>query len=96
MSGTKSGVAARLLEEEPRAVYTHCYGHALSLACSDSIKQCKIMKDALDVTHEISKLVKKSPRREDIFHKLKRDLTPDSPGVYEYYALPAGQCTQNP
>ena len=41
MSGTKSGVAARLLEEEPRAIYTHCYGHALSLACSDSLKQCK-------------------------------------------------------
>ena len=39
------------------------------------------MKDALDVTHEISKLIKKSPRREGIFQKLKQDLTPDSPGV---------------
>ena len=37
MAGIKSGVAARLSREEPRAVYTHCYGHALSLACSDAI-----------------------------------------------------------
>ena len=81
MSGTKSGVAARLLNEEPRAIYTHCYGHALRLACSDSIKQCKLMKDALDTTHEISKLIRKPPRREGIFQKLKQDLTPDSPGV---------------
>lgn len=50
MSGHKSGVAAVLLSEEPRAVYTHCYGHALSLACNDAVKNCKIMKDDLD-TH---------------------------------------------
>ncbi len=41
MSGGKSGVATRMSNEEPRAVYTHCYGHALSLACSYSIKPCK-------------------------------------------------------
>ena len=56
MSGAKSGVAKRLLEEEPRAIFTHCYGHALNLACSDTIKQSKIMKDALDYSYEICKL----------------------------------------
>ena len=30
MSGHQSGVAAVLQSEEPRAVFTHCYGHALS------------------------------------------------------------------
>ena len=29
MAGAKAGVAKKLLDEEPRAVYTHCYGHAL-------------------------------------------------------------------
>ena len=38
------------------------------------------MKDALDITHENSKLIKKS-RRDGIFQKLKQDLIPDSPGV---------------
>ena len=46
MSGSKSGVATLVQKEEPRAVFTHCYGHALNLACSDSLKRCKLMKDA--------------------------------------------------
>ena len=32
MSGSRSGVAKRIMEEECRAVYTHCYGHSLNLA----------------------------------------------------------------
>ena len=36
MSGYKSGVATVFHSEEPRAVYTHCYVHALSLTCRDT------------------------------------------------------------
>ena len=64
MSGSRGGVAAVLQREEPRAVYTHCYGHTLNLACSDAVKNCKIMKDALDTSYELIKLFKKSPRRD--------------------------------
>ena len=81
MSGHKNGVAAVLQSEEPRAVYTHCYGHALSLACSDAVKNCKIMKDALDTSYELIKLVKKSPRRDAILQKLKEQMPNDSPGI---------------
>ena len=81
MSGLKSGVATRLSEEEPRAIYTHCYGHALNLACSDTVKQCMLMRDALDTTHEITKLIKKSPRRDAIFGHLKEELAADTPGM---------------
>ena len=35
--------------KQSRAVYTHCYGHALNLATADLIKNSMIMKDALDV-----------------------------------------------
>lgn len=38
-SGAKSGVVARMHVAEPRAVFTHCYGHALNLACADTIRQ---------------------------------------------------------
>ena len=34
MAGTRSGVATWIMEE-PKALYTNCYGHALSLAYSD-------------------------------------------------------------
>ena len=44
MRGIRSGVAKRILDEEPRAVYTHCYGHSINLAMNDSIKACKPVK----------------------------------------------------
>ena len=32
MSGERSGVAKRIMDLQQRALYTHCYGHALNLA----------------------------------------------------------------
>lgn len=63
MSGAKSGVAKRIQEDEPRAVYTHCYGHSVNLASCDAVKQSKLIKSALETTYEITKLIKYSPRR---------------------------------
>ena len=51
MSGSWSGVVKLVQDEEQRAVYTNCYGHALKLVCSDSIKGCQLMKDALDIVY---------------------------------------------
>ena len=79
MSGAKKGVSKILTDAEPRAVYTHCYGHALNFGVSDCIKQCKVMKSALDVVVEISKLIKKSPKRDSSFEKLKSELAPETP-----------------
>ena len=81
MSGHKSGVATRVLQEEPRALYTHCYGHSLNLACSDAIKECKLIRDALDVVQEITKLVKKSPRRDCTLQAIKESMGSDDPGI---------------
>ena len=81
MSGSRSGVATCILQEEPRALYTHCYGHSLNLACSDTIKECRLMRNALDVVQEITKLVKKSPRRDSTLQSIKQQLSSDSPGL---------------
>ena len=81
MSGSQRGVAIQLQKEEPRAVYTHCYGHALNLACSDAVKNCKIMRDALNTSYELIKLVKKSPRRDATLQKLKEQMPDGSPGI---------------
>ena len=80
MAGAQHGVAAQILLEEPRATFTHCYGHALNLAAGDTIKKNKILHNTLDVTLEISKLIKFSPRRNAIFQKLKTDLAPETTG----------------
>ena len=47
---------------EPRALFTHCYDHALNLETSDAVMQCGHMKDTLDTVYEVTKLVKFSPK----------------------------------
>ena len=61
MCGSKSGVASQLMSEEPRATFMHCYGHALNLAAGDTVRKNRILRDTLDTTFEISKLLKFSP-----------------------------------
>ncbi len=82
MAGSRTGVAKRISELEPRAIFTHCYGHSLNLAACDTLKKSKVMKDALELTHEMSKLIKYSPRRESIFKKIKESISlSSSPGI---------------
>ena len=80
MAGAKNGVATQILHEEPRATFTHCYGHALNLAAGDTVKKNKVLHNTLDTTLEISKLIKFSPRRDAIFQKLKSELAPETLG----------------
>ena len=66
MTGVKGGVSTLITKEEKRAVFTHC-GHSLNLAMNDTVKRSKLMKSALDVVTEISKLIKKSHKRDAMF-----------------------------
>ena len=61
MAGEKSGVAKAITDLEHKALYAHCYSHALNLVAQDTIKHVKTMQDTLDTTYEITKLIKKSP-----------------------------------
>ncbi len=83
MSGRRSGVSTQIAGIEPRALYTHCYGHALNLAIQDAIKGVKIMADALETVYEITKLIKKSPKRQSIFKAIKNleEVTTGSIGI---------------
>ena len=80
MAGVRNGVATQISREEPSALFSHCYGHALNLAASDTVKQNKILRDTLDTAFEISKLLKFSPRRDAQFTKLKDEIAPRTPG----------------
>ena len=71
MAGSKHGVAAQLHAEEPRALLTHCYGHALNLAVVDAMKQSKVCHDALDTSYEISKPIRFSPKRNAALDRIK-------------------------
>ncbi len=82
MSSSKRGVTKQMQDLVNRAFYTHCYGHALNLVAGYTLKQCKVMKYALEMTREITKLIKYSPRRDGIFQQLKEALpTGGTPGI---------------
>ena len=55
-------VATNIKSDEPRAVFTHFYGHCINIAASGSMNTSRIMKDALEITHEITRLIKYSPK----------------------------------
>ena len=78
MCGVRNGVATQISREESRAIFVHCYGHALNLATGDCIKRNSILRDTLDTTFEISKLVKFSPRRGTIFERIKSEFALNS------------------
>lgn len=80
MKGDRNGVAAQILPEEPRALYIHCYGHALNLACQDMAWEIKQVRDALDVVFKLSKLLKYSAKRTAEYQRLKQDIAPEQPG----------------
>ena len=79
--GAKAGVAAKIEEIEPQAVFTHCYGHLLNLSVSDTIKHLPAMKDCLDTSFELVKLIKFSPKREAMLRELKEEIGSDASSV---------------
>ena len=71
MKGEKAGVAAQIKKVQPKALLTHCFTHSLNLAVGDAIKESKVMKNSLETTFEITKLIKKSPKRDSKLQKIK-------------------------
>jgi len=63
MAGIRTGVATQISQCKQRAIFTHCYGHALNLAAADTMRQSKVLCSALDIVGEISRLLKDSLRQ---------------------------------
>ena len=67
MQGRRSGVATRILEEEPAALPVHCLAHSLNLCLQDASKQIVSLRDAIELCREIYKLIEHSPKRSFLF-----------------------------
>lgn len=65
----------QILKEERRALFTHCYGHALNLAVSDTV--CSILKSCDDTVNATSEILKLLSKRDTM---LKKHQTPETPG----------------
>ena len=76
MMGLKKGVPTQIKNDiDGRALCTHCYCHALNIACSDSIEGFKLIRDALDTSFEITKSVKYSPKRESALKAIQGNVS---------------------
>ena len=75
MCGIKNGVSNKILSENPEAFFTRCFGHALNLAVGDMVKNARFLKDSMDTTYDISNLIKKSPKRDAMLQKIRKDIS---------------------
>ena len=82
MAGCKNGVAVKLKESNPTCLYTHCYGHSLNLAVSDTIKRVKRLSDTFEMVKAICNLVKKSPKRETELNNIKKKAKSQAKGIH--------------
>ena len=78
MTGAKTGVSTQIKPEEPRTIFTHCYGHSLQLAVGDTIKRIKNLADMFDTTTEFSKLLKFCPKMDAMFDRIKETISPET------------------
>ena len=78
MSGVQKGVAARMQEIVPEAVYVHCYAHRLNLALQDTLEANIILRNALGVVQSLHHFFH-SPKMEAI---LKSFANNDKFGKY--------------
>ena len=69
MTGTKNGDAAQIKKLNKKCLLMHCYCHSLNLAVRVTIKNIPLLKDTLDMAYEITKLLKKSTKREAKFQR---------------------------
>ena len=77
MAGHKKGIPSQILEESP---LTQCYGHVLNLDVGDMIRTDWLLRDTMNTTSELSKLIKKSPKWNAMLSKLNAELSLGNPG----------------
>ena len=70
MSGVHKGLAVRMKECSPLAVYVHCYGHLLNLALQDSMTCVEPVRNALGIVQKLYTVLEGSPKRHRIFQDL--------------------------
>ena len=67
MQGRRTGVATRILQEQPAAIPVHCLAHSLNLCLQGAARKLPTLRDALELYREIYKLIELSPKRYFLF-----------------------------
>ena len=81
MSGYLNGVAAKIQNDVPSALYVHSLAHCTNLCLQTIGRQCKPIRDALDLVMGVADLIRYSPKRSSLFEALQAQLAPRSPSL---------------
>lgn len=71
MNGCNKGVASRMKECSPLALYVHCYAHRLNLALQDTMTSIEPIRHALGIIQSLYNFIEASPKRHSIFQNIQ-------------------------
>ncbi|XP_062521172.1 zinc finger MYM-type protein 1-like [Corticium candelabrum] len=76
MSGKVSGVSARILQLQPKAIYQHCRSHRLNLVIASSCRQVPLIQDLFNSLGTLTWFLGGSPKRKVILcrHLIAGDI----------------------
>ena len=73
--GFKNSFSNKILAENPKAFLTDCFGYASNLAVRDMVKNIRFLKDSMDTTYKIFNLIKRSPKKDVMLQKIRKDIS---------------------
>ncbi len=72
MSGQFKGVAARMKEIAPAALYVHCHGHLLNLALQSAISFIPLFRNCLGTLQSLYVFIEGSTKRHALFQEIQK------------------------
>ena len=79
MRGRYSGVATRIKELEPRAIYIHCYCHLLNLSLQDSCTSDHLIRNTLGSVNALYDFLEASAKRHSKFEAVQKAINTAKP-----------------
>ncbi|CAF3629139.1 unnamed protein product [Rotaria sp. Silwood1] len=73
MTGEYKGVASRLIQVSPTALYVHCNGHVLNLCLVDVAEAVVHIRNNFGVVKSLYNLIEASPKRHKVFEDLQKE-----------------------
>ena len=70
MRGVHKGLATRMKECSPKAIYVHCYGHLLNLALQDALTELEPLRNALGTVQKLYNFLEGSTKRHAILKNI--------------------------
>ena len=78
MAGSKTGVAVRIQQKQPKALYVHCQAHSLSLVVQDAVCKSNNICHFMENVNELINFIRGSCKRVAEFKALAIEMGNDS------------------